>query len=57
MSLERKVKVPFIMPINGKYKDMGTIIESKIEASQCKKGSTYTIMPSSQEISISAFYS
>ena len=55
-SLERKVNAPFMMPISGKYKDMGTIIEGKIEAGQCKKGSTYMIMPNRQEISISALY-
>ena len=56
MSLERKVKAPFMMPINGKYRDMGTIIEGKIEAGQCKKSRTYIIMPNSQEVSISAVY-
>ena len=56
MSLERKVKAPFMMSINGKYRDMGTTIEGKIEAGQCKKGSTYIIMPNRQEISISALY-
>ncbi len=56
MSLERKVKAPFMMPISGKYRDMGTMIEGKIEAGQCKKGNTYIIMPNSQEISIGALY-
>ena len=55
-SLERKVKAPFMMPINGKYKDMGTIIEGKIEAGQIKKGSTYTLMPNREEIAIAAVY-
>ena len=56
MSLERKVKAPFMMPISGKYRDMGTMIEGKIEAGRCKKGCTYIIMPNSQEISIGALY-
>lgn len=55
-SLERKVQAPFMMPINGKYRDMGTIIEGKIEAGQIKKGSTYIMMPNREEISVSALY-
>ena len=43
-TLERKVKAPFMMPINAKYKDMGTLIEGKIEAGQIKKGNTYLMM-------------
>ncbi|KAF8465908.1 P-loop containing nucleoside triphosphate hydrolase protein [Kalaharituber pfeilii] len=30
-TLERKLKAPFMMPISAKYKDMGTVIEGKIE--------------------------
>merc|ERR1711939_665782 len=36
-SLERKVKAPFMMPVNGKYRDMGTLVEGKIEAGVVKK--------------------
>ena len=43
-TLERKVKAPFMMPINAKYKDMGTLIEGKIEAGQIKKGNNYLLM-------------
>ena len=43
-TLERKVKAPFMMPINAKYKDMGTLIEGKVEAGQIKKGVTYMMM-------------
>jgi peptide chain release factor subunit 3 len=31
-ALERKLNIPFMMPIAAKYKDMGTMIEGKIEA-------------------------
>ena len=55
-TLERKVKAPFMMPINGKYRDMGTMIEGKIEAGQMKKESKYLMMPNREEISISALY-
>ena len=43
-TLERKVKAPFMMPINAKYKDMGTVIEGKIEAGQIRKGGSYVMM-------------
>lgn len=55
-SLERKVKAPFMMPISGKYREMGTIIEGRIEAGQIKKGSTYIMMPNRDETVISALY-
>lgn len=45
-SLERKVQAPFMMPINGKYRDMGTVIEGKIEAGQIKKGNQYLMVVS-----------
>lgn len=55
-SLERKVNAPFMMPVNGKYKDMGTMIEGKIEAGVIRKGTPYTLMPNRDEITIVALY-
>ena len=55
-SLERKVQAPFMMPINGKYKDMGTVVEGKIEAGQCKKGSVLKMMPNGEEVTIGSLY-
>lgn len=55
-SLERKVNAPFMMPINAKYRDMGTIIEGKVEAGIIRKGNTYVMMPNRDEITISALY-
>ncbi|KAI4129905.1 MAG: hypothetical protein LQ338_001990 [Usnochroma carphineum] len=55
-SLERKVNAPFMMPINGKYKDMGTMIEGKIEAGVLRKTNNYLLMPNREEITISALY-
>ena len=54
--LERQVKAPFMMPVSGKYREMGTMIEGKIEAGQCKKGSTYLMMPNREEVAISTLY-
>ncbi|KAI9708641.1 MAG: translation termination factor GTPase eRF3 [Bogoriella megaspora] len=55
-SLERKVKAPFMMPIAAKYKDMGTMIEGKIEAGVVEKKMTYQMMPNREMIQISALY-
>jgi peptide chain release factor subunit 3 len=55
-SLERKLNAPFMMPINGKYRDMGTIIEGKIEAGVIKKGATYIMMPNREETTVAALY-
>ena len=55
-ALERKVNAPFMMPVNGKYRDMGTIIEGKIEAGQIKKGASLIMMPNREEVTISALY-
>ncbi|KAF2405264.1 hypothetical protein EJ06DRAFT_485903 [Trichodelitschia bisporula] len=55
-ALERKVNAPFMMPISAKYKDMGTMIEGKIEAGVIKKDATYLMMPNREKISISALY-
>ena len=55
-TLERKVTAPFMMPIAAKYRDMGTMVEGKIEAGIMKKEVKYLMMPSRAEIQISAMY-
>ena len=55
-TLERKVNAPFMMSVNGKYRDMGTIIEGKIEAGVVKKGMALVMMPNRDKIEISAVY-
>lgn len=55
-ALERKVNAPFMMAVAGKYRDMGTMIEGKIEAGVIKKGMSVTMMPNKQSIEISAVY-
>ncbi|KAK4508393.1 hypothetical protein PRZ48_002131 [Zasmidium cellare] len=54
--LERKLNAPFMMPIAAKYRDMGTMIEGKIEAGFIKKEQKYLMMPNKAEIQISALY-
>lgn len=53
---ERKLNAPFMMPINAKFKDMGTMVEGRIESGVLKKGATCILMPNRDEVTISALY-
>ena len=55
-TLERKVNAPFMMPVNGKYRDLGTMVEGKIEAGVIKKGGSYILMPNRDDVSVAALY-
>ena len=55
-SLERKVNAPFMMPVSGKYREMGTMIEGKIEAGVIRKNGSYLLMPNRDEVSVAALY-
>ncbi|CAO2658324.1 Nn.00g060470.m01.CDS01 [Neocucurbitaria sp. VM-36] len=55
-ALERKLNAPFMMPIAAKYKDMGTMVEGKIESGIIKKENKYLMMPNRQMIHISALF-
>ena len=55
-TLERKVNAPFMMPINGKYRDMGTIVEGKIEAGVVKKSMSLVMMPNRDKVEVAATY-
>jgi peptide chain release factor subunit 3 len=55
-TLERKVNAPFMMPVNGKYRDMGTIVEGKIESGVVKKGMSLIMMPNRNQVDVAAAY-
>ncbi|KAI0173559.1 hypothetical protein GGR52DRAFT_543506 [Hypoxylon sp. FL1284] len=55
-ALERKTNAPFMMAISGKYRDMGTMVEGKIEAGVCKKGMSLIMMPNKEKVEIAAMY-
>lgn len=55
-ALERKVNAPFMMPVNAKYRDMGTMVDGKIEAGVVKKGMNLVMMPRRQNVEVSALY-
>lgn len=55
-TVERKLNAPFMMPVAAKYKDMGTMIDGKIEAGVVKKGMSLIMMPRKQTVETSALY-
>ena len=55
-ALERKVNAPFMMAVAGKYRDMGTMVEGKIEAGVVKKGMSLVMMPNKQSVEVAAVY-
>ncbi|EFX00090.1 eukaryotic peptide chain release factor GTP-binding subunit [Grosmannia clavigera kw1407] len=55
-TLERKLNAPFMMAINSKYRDLGTMVEGKIEAGVVKKGMGLIMMPNKQNIDVTAVY-
>ena len=55
-ALERKVNAPFMMPIAAKYRDLGTMVEGKIESGVIRKDAKYLMMPNRETISIAALY-
>ncbi|KAF4967276.1 hypothetical protein FZEAL_10552 [Fusarium zealandicum] len=55
-ALERKVNAPFMLPVNGKYRDLGTMVEGKIEAGVVKKGMSIVMMPNKQTVEAAAVY-
>ena len=55
-ALERKLNAPFMMPVNAKYRDLGTMIDGKVEAGVCKKGMSLIMMPRKEKVEVSAVY-
>lgn len=53
---ERKINAPFMMPVSAKYRDMGTMVEGRVESGVIKKGGTYILMPNRYEVSVAALY-
>ncbi|CCJ28381.1 unnamed protein product, partial [Pneumocystis jirovecii] len=55
-AFERKIKAPLMIPIQAKYRDMGLVIEGKIESGYVKKGSSLILMPNKNIIEVTALY-
>ncbi|KPI45394.1 Eukaryotic peptide chain release factor GTP-binding subunit [Cyphellophora attinorum] len=54
--LERNLSAPFMMPVGAKYRDMGTMMEGRVETGVIQKSGTYIMMPNREEVAISALY-
>lgn len=54
--ITRNTNAPFMMPVGAKYRDLGTMIEGRIEAGVVQKTSSLVMMPNKESISISALY-
>ncbi len=55
-SIERRLDAPLVLPVSGKYRDMGTMVTGKIEAGQVKKGQTVMVMPNKQVVEVLSVY-
>ncbi|KAK6461542.1 polypeptide release factor 3 [Scheffersomyces coipomensis] len=55
-TVNRKINAPFMLPISGKMKDLGTVIEGKIESGHIKKGGNLIIMPNKTNVEILTVY-
>ncbi|CAN8098412.1 unnamed protein product [Discula destructiva] len=55
-ALERKLNAPFMMAVAGKYRDMGTMVEGRVEAGVVKKGMSLVMMPNKVKIDATAVY-
>ncbi|BCR92518.1 translation termination factor GTPase eRF3 [Aspergillus chevalieri] len=53
---ERKINAPFMMPISAKYRDMGTVVEGRIESGVIKKNGNCIMMPNRTKVEIAALY-
>ncbi|KAK5457296.1 translation termination factor GTPase eRF3 [Exophiala xenobiotica] len=54
--IQRNVNAPFMMPIGAKYRDMGTMVEGRVEAGVVQKTANYIMMPNREEVGIAALY-
>lgn len=55
-TLNRKINAPFMLPVSGKMKDMGTIVEGKIESGHVKKGGSLIMMPNKAPVEVVGIY-
>lgn len=53
---ERRLNGPLLIPINEKYKDMGTMVNGKIESGKVRKGQNVLIMPNRRVAEITGIF-
>nr|AYM47849.1 transcription elongation factor 2 [Starmerella bombicola] len=52
----RKIGAPFMLPVSSKSKDLGTVVEGKIESGALKKGASLLMMPNRQAVEVSTIF-
>ncbi|GMM36477.1 translation termination factor GTPase eRF3 [Saccharomycopsis crataegensis] len=55
-TINRSVNAPFMLPISGKMKDLGTVVEGKIASGHVKKNDTLLIMPNRVSVEVMNIY-
>lgn len=54
--LNRYINAPFMLPVSGKMKDLGTIVEGKIESGHVKKNQQLILMPNKTNVEVLTIY-
>lgn len=54
--MDRRINAPFMLPIAAKMRDMGTIVEGKIESGHIRKGHSTLLMPNKINVEIQNIY-
>lgn len=52
----RKISAPFMLPVSSKAKELGTVVEGKIESGSIKKGASVLMMPNRVPVEVSAIF-
>ncbi|RAH85924.1 hypothetical protein BO86DRAFT_385536 [Aspergillus japonicus CBS 114.51] len=52
----RKLNAPFAMAVSAKYRDMGTMVEGKIDSGIVKKGAQMVVVPGLAKCEVAALY-
>ncbi|KAM3125626.1 hypothetical protein CJJ07_004376 [Candidozyma auris] len=55
-TVNRFVNAPFMLPVAAKMKDMGCVVEGKVESGHVKKNSTLLMMPNRTSVEVSNIY-
>lgn len=55
-TVNRTINAPFMLPISGKMKDLGTVVEGKIASGHVKKGDSLLMMPNSVSVDVLNIY-
>ncbi|KAJ8140618.1 hypothetical protein OY671_006195 [Metschnikowia pulcherrima] len=55
-TVNRHINAPFMLPISGKMKDMGLVVEGKVESGHIKKNGNLLMMPNRTSVEVVTIY-